>query len=77
MSTTDFFHALGDLFQKFFLIYDAIGNYFNNAVIILGFFGFAYWMNLQRKFNSDSNIPVEIKDNEGWYKENTDKNQLK
>jgi hypothetical protein len=25
-------------------------------------------MNIQRKFNDLSNVPVEIKDNEGWYK---------
>jgi hypothetical protein len=34
-------------------------------------------MNLQRKFNAASTVPVEIKDNEGWYKENADKKQLK
>ncbi len=77
MSSTDFFYALGDLFQKFFLLYDMIGNYFNFAVIVLGFGGFAFWMNTQRKFNAASNVPVEIKDNKGWYNENADKKQLK
>jgi hypothetical protein len=77
MSSTDIFYAIGDLFQKFFLFYDVVGNYFNNAVIVLGFIGFAYWMNIQRKFNAASNVPVEIKDNTGWYKENADKKQLK
>lgn len=77
MSSTDFFYALGDLFQKFFLLYDVVGNYFNYSVILLGFFGFAYWMNIQRKFNAASNVPVEIKENKEWYKENADKKQLK
>ena len=40
MSTTDFFYALNDLFQKLFLFYDIVGNYFNNIVIVLGFVGF-------------------------------------
>ncbi|MBU3658757.1 MAG: hypothetical protein FGM14_02715 [Flavobacteriales bacterium] len=77
MSSTDFFYALNDLFQKLFLFYDVVGNYFNNIVIVFGFLGFGYWMNLQRKFNAASNVPVEIKDNKGWYKENADKKQLK
>ena len=78
MSTTDFFHALNEqLFQKLFLFYDIVGNYFNNIVIVLGFVGFGYWMNLQRKFNAASTVPVETKDNEGWYKENAGKKQLK
>jgi hypothetical protein len=59
------------------LLFDVIGNFFNNAIIVLGFVGFAYWMNTQRKFNAASNVPVEIKDNEGWYKEAADKKQLK
>lgn len=77
MSTTDFFYAIADLAQTLFLLFDVIGNIFNNAIIFLGFVGFAYWMNTQRKFNAASNVPVEIKDNEGWYKENTDQKQLK
>jgi hypothetical protein len=77
MSTTDFFYAIADLAQNLFLLFDVIGNFFNNAIIVLGFVGFAYWMNTQRKFNAASNVPVEIKDNEGWYKEAADKKQLK
>jgi hypothetical protein len=77
MSTTDFFYAIADLAQNLFLLFDVIGNIFNNAIIVLGFVGFAYWMNTQRKFNAASNVPVEIKDNEGWYKEAADKKQLK
>ena len=77
MSSTDFFYALGDLFQWTFGIFEIIGNSFNYFLIFVGFGGFFYWMNLQRKFNEKSNVPVEIKDNTGWYKENADKKQLK
>ena len=45
---------------------------------ILGWFaGFYYWMSIQKKFNDLSNIPVEIKDNEGWYNKSPKNNQLK
>jgi hypothetical protein len=76
MSTTDIIYSIGDAFQWAFLFYDAVGNIFNNLLLILGFFGFFYWMNIQKKLNSQSNVPVEVKDNEGWYKTNSGK-QLK
>jgi hypothetical protein len=76
MSTTDIIYSIGDSFQWAFLFYDAVGNIFNNLLLILGFFGFFYWMNIQKKLNSQSNVPVEVKDNEGWYKTNSGK-QLK
>jgi hypothetical protein len=68
MNSTDFFWALGDLFQMTFTIFEFIGNKLNYLLIVFGFGGFFYWMNLQRKFNAEANVPVEIKDNEGWYK---------
>jgi hypothetical protein len=76
MSTTDIIYAIGDAFQFGFLFYDNVGNLFNDLLLILGFFGFFYWMNIQKKLNAKSNVPVEIKDNEGWYKEESGK-QLK
>lgn len=38
---------------------------------MLGFVGFAYWMNIQRKLSKKANVPSEVKDSgfEGWYKE--------
>ncbi|MEN9303227.1 MAG: hypothetical protein RL264_1656 [Bacteroidota bacterium] len=77
MNSTEFFYNLGDLFQMTFTIFEIIGNSFNYFLILFGMGGFLYWMNLQRKFNEKANVPVEIKDNAGWYKENADKKQLK
>ncbi|MFM7300522.1 MAG: hypothetical protein ACKO1R_05210, partial [Crocinitomicaceae bacterium] len=70
-STTDFFWNLGDLFQTAFLFYDMVGNYFNYLLILLGFFGFFYWMNVQRKLSGKSNVPSEVSDPsfKGWYNE--------
>jgi hypothetical protein len=76
MSTTDIIYSIGDAFQCGFLFYDNVGNIFNIILLVLGFFGFFYWMNIQRKLNEKSNVPVEIKDNTGWYKEESGK-QLK
>jgi hypothetical protein len=71
MSTTDFFWNLGDLFQTAFLFYDMVGNYFNYFLILVGFFGFFYWMNIQRKLSAKSNVPTEVSDPsfKGWYNE--------
>lgn len=76
MSTTDIIYLIGDAFQTGFLFYDNVGNIFNDILLLLGFFGFFYWMNIQKKLNTKSNVPVEIKDNVGWYKEESNK-QLK
>jgi len=76
MSTTDIIYSIGDAFQWSFLFYDNVGNLFNDFLLLLGFFGFFYWMNIQRKLNDKSNVPVEIKDNVGWYKDDAGK-QLK
>jgi hypothetical protein len=42
-------------------------------VILLGFFGFGYWMNLQRKMSAKANVSVDVKDNAGWYKKENQK----
>jgi hypothetical membrane protein len=34
-----------------FKFFEVVGNIFNYSLIVLGFFGFYYWMNLQKKFN--------------------------
>jgi hypothetical protein len=68
MNSTDFFFLLGDLFQWTFGIFELIGNLFNYILILVISGGLCYWMNIQRKLNDLSNVPVEIKDNEGWYK---------
>jgi hypothetical protein len=52
-----------------------VQNYFNTALILLGFFGFYFWMRTQKRLSDQSNVPVEIKENQGWY--NKDGQQLK
>lgn len=43
-------------------IYDNVGNIFNICLITLGFFGFAYWMRRQVKFNRQAeNNPNQLK----------------
>lgn len=66
---TEFVYKLGDLFQWSFGFFEFVQNYFNNLLIILGFFGFGYWMNIQNKLNKKANVPVESAENTGWYKD--------
>jgi len=77
MSSTDIFYTIGDLMQSTFVIFEIAGNTINFGIILLGFFGFGLWMNYQRKTNAKATVPVEIKDNKGWYKEDADKKILK
>lgn len=70
-----FVYGIGDLFTWSFGFYEFVQNYFNNFLLYLGFFGFAYWMYIQNKLNKKANVPVESKDNTGWYKE--DEKQIK
>ena len=51
MSSIDFFYGCDDILQKIFLFYDNVGNLVNDALLLLGFFGFFTWMNYQRNFN--------------------------
>jgi hypothetical protein len=66
---TDFVYKLGDLFQWSFGFFEFIQNYFNTLLILLGFFGFGYWMNIQNKLSKKANLPVESSENTGWYKD--------
>ena len=77
MNSTDFFFLLADIFQWTFQIFEIIGNSFNFFLLICGFGGFFYWMNIQRRLNGMSDVPVEVKDNEGWYKDASKKRQIK
>jgi len=69
MSWTDFIYATADGFQWGFGFFEFVQNYFNDFLLLLGFFGFGYWMNVQRKFNAKSSVPVESSENTGWYKD--------
>lgn len=60
--STEVFYKLDDIFQGIFLFYDWVGNNFNNLCLLLGFFGFAFWMYTQKKFNDKAkNNPNQIK----------------
>ena len=62
MSSSDIFYKIGGLLQDSFVFFEAVGNIFNYSVVVLGFFGFFYWMNLQKKFNDKAaNNPNQIK----------------
>jgi len=55
-------------FNGLLAFFEMIQNYFNTALILLGFFGFYFWMRTQNRLSAKSNVPVEVKDNQGWYK---------
>lgn len=62
MASTDVFHAIADLLQWTFGIFEVIDNSFNYSVIVLGFIGLFYWLNLQKKFNAQAESnPNQIK----------------
>lgn len=77
MNSADFFWKLGDYFQSAFVFYEIVQNYFNYFLLGLGFFGFFYWMNIQRKLSSKADVPSEVSNANfpGWY--NGDKKQIK
>jgi hypothetical protein len=57
----NFWYALGDILNGAWF-YDNIGNMFNYALIVLGFVGLFYWLNIQRKLNDKAaNDPNQIK----------------
>jgi hypothetical protein len=52
MGSREFFEGLGELFTDYlFIPFEMVGNLFNYSVIVLGFVGLFYWLNLQKKFN--------------------------
>lgn len=67
MTWTEFVYKIGDTFQWSFGFFEFIQNNFNYFLILLGFFGFYYWMRTQVKLNKKANVPIEIEENKGWY----------
>lgn len=62
MSSSDIFWGIGDLMQWTFGIFEVIGNSFNYFLVVLGFVGFAIWMNMQKKYNAEAEAnPNQIK----------------
>ncbi len=51
MSSSDFFYGISDFFAWIFVFFDWIGNKFNTALLLLGFFGLFFWLNTQRKLS--------------------------
>lgn len=77
MTSTDVIYLIADLAQTSFVIFEIIGNGFNNLLILCGFAGFAYWMNFQRKASKKATVSTEAKDISGWYKDNPETKILK
>jgi hypothetical protein len=62
MSSSDVIYSIGDLLTASFKFFEVVGNIFNYSLIVLGFFGFYYWMNIQRKLNDKaSKDPNQLK----------------
>ena len=63
MNSTDLLVGLGDfILWTTEILFENVGNMFNNAVIVLGFIGLFYWLNWQKKFNQEAeNNPNQLK----------------
>jgi hypothetical protein len=63
MSSKVFFEGLGDfILWTTQILFENVGNMFNTAVILLGFVGLFYWLNVQHKFNNEAlNNPDQLK----------------
>ncbi|MDG0973885.1 MAG: hypothetical protein P8O07_06960 [Crocinitomicaceae bacterium] len=63
MSSKVFFEGLGDfILWTTQILFENVGNMINTAVILLGFVGLFYWLNVQRKFNNEAlNNPDQLK----------------
>lgn len=63
MNSNVIFEAIGDaILWSTSILFDNIGNSFNNAMIVLGFIGLFYWLNYQKKFNREAeNNPNQLK----------------
>lgn len=53
MSSTEIWVAIGKALNGAWF-YDNIGDIFNYSLIILGSYGFIFWMMKQKKFNDDA-----------------------
>tara|TARA_B100000508_G_scaffold141097_1_gene147105 strand:- start:216342 stop:216533 length:192 start_codon:yes stop_codon:yes gene_type:complete len=63
MSSADIFIPLGDfILWTTEILFENIGNMFNNMVIVLGFIGLFIWLRFQHKFNQEAkNNPDQLK----------------
>ena len=59
--SADTWYAIGDILNGGWF-YDNIGDIANWSFIVLGFFGFFYWMRIQKRLNDQAaNDPNQIK----------------
>lgn len=63
MNSTDLIVGLGDfILWTTEILFENVGNMFNYSMIVLGFIGLFYWLNLQKKFNQEAeNNPNQLK----------------
>lgn len=63
MTSTDIIVAIGDfILWTTEILFENVGNLFNNAMIVLGFIGLLIWLRFQSKFNKEAaNDPNQIK----------------
>lgn len=63
MSSTVVFQAIGDFMTNYgFIPFEIIGDIMNWLLILLGFFGLFYWLNIQKKLNDKAaNNPNQLK----------------
>lgn len=55
MTSTEILVGLGDfILWTTEILFENIGNLFNNAMIILGFIGLLIWLRTQHKFNKEA-----------------------
>ena len=63
MTSTDIIKGVGDfILWTTEIVYENIGNLFNDAMIILGFIGLFIWLRIQHKYNQEAaNNPNQLK----------------
>ena len=61
MSSSPFFYGIADFLQWTFGFFDVVGNKFNYSMIVLGFVGLFYWLNMQRKLTAKAEKEGKLK----------------
>jgi hypothetical protein len=63
MNSTEILVSLGDfILLTTELLFENVGNLFNDAMIVLGFVGLFIWLRLQHRFNQQAqNNPNQLK----------------
>jgi len=48
------FYSIADFLQWTFGFFEWVGNGFNDILLLLGFVGLFYWLNIQKKLNQNA-----------------------